>query len=303
MLLYDVGDTDAAAREFAAVLRSQPSNADAWRSLARAQEANGRLNDALANGRRAADLDPRSIGANVDAAFTAWFLLRDHAEAARYFDRAIAASADSPVLHLYRASLDVHLGIGAATAGARLREAVTRFGVSRVASTGWLDRALLSTDRSVAAAVGRLTLSDFSGHRQNYCFTLGEAAAARGDSLGVRVYYDSLRVVLEPTVRAQPRDAELRAWLAIAYAYAGRKQDALNAADRAMRLSAGIRDAYVITNVAKAEAIAGESDAAIDKLTYLLTVPSIVSVANLRADPDWNPLRSHPRFQRLHAGQ
>ena len=41
------------------------------------------------------------------------------------------------------------------------------------------------------------------------------------------------------------------------------------------------------------------SDAAIKRLAYLLSIPSDVSVNQLRADPTWDPLRNNSGFQRL----
>ena len=43
----------------------------------------------------------------------------------------------------------------------------------------------------------------------------------------------------------------------------------------------------------------GEYEAAIDKLSYLLSIPGWLSVPSLKMDPVWNPLRNHPRFQAL----
>jgi len=52
-------------------------------------------------------------------------------------------------------------------------------------------------------------------------------------------------------------------------------------------------------DMAYVELLVGDHDAAIRRLTYLLTIPSDVSVPMLRADPMWDPLRNNPRFQRL----
>jgi serine/threonine-protein kinase len=43
----------------------------------------------------------------------------------------------------------------------------------------------------------------------------------------------------------------------------------------------------------------GEYDIAINKLEYLLSIPSYISVPILHLDPRWDPLRQHPKFQRL----
>ena len=46
-------------------------------------------------------------------------------------------------------------------------------------------------------------------------------------------------------------------------------------------------------------AAVGDRDATIAELPALLAVPSEISVPALRTDPDWDSLRTHPRFQRL----
>jgi len=46
--------------------------------------------------------------------------------------------------------------------------------------------------------------------------------------------------------------------------------------------------------------LVGEYDLALDKLEYLLSIPSqTMSVPMLRLDPRWDALRSHPRYESL----
>jgi hypothetical protein len=59
-------------------------------------------------------------------------------------------------------------------------------------------------------------------------------------------------------------------------------------------------------NLARIYTVVGEYEEAIDRLEYLLSVPGggdfiwdFISVAQLRLDPQWNPLRDHKKFQRL----
>lgn len=88
-------------------------------------------------------------------------------------------------------------------------------------------------------------------------------------------------------------------------AYEGHKEEALREGNRAVMLYPISRDAiegpYYVLSLATIYSIVDEYDEAIDKLEYLLSIPSghLLSVPLLRIDPTWDPLRSHPRFQRL----
>src|SRR5262249_1893415 len=57
--------------------------------------------------------------------------------------------------------------------------------------------------------------------------------------------------------------------------------------------------------LARTEAQVGEADRAISRLEHLLTIPygpAPITQALLRLDPSWDPLRNHPRFQKLVSG-
>ena len=60
-----------------------------------------------------------------------------------------------------------------------------------------------------------------------------------------------------------------------------------------------LRGAGVLADLAEVYVLVGEHDAAIDQLELLLSIPSLLSVQLLRVDPLWDPLRDHPRFQKL----
>ena len=59
------------------------------------------------------------------------------------------------------------------------------------------------------------------------------------------------------------------------------------------------RGTYRIEDLARIYTVVGEYDKAIDKLESLLSRPGMLSVNILKLDPVWDPLRDHPRFQRL----
>jgi len=86
---------------------------------------------------------------------------------------------------------------------------------------------------------------------------------------------------LQTEVDKKPGDAAPRAVLARAYAGLGRKEDALREARRAV------------------EALVGETDAAIEHIRHLLSIPCLLSPVLLRIEPRWAPLRGDPRFRKL----
>jgi len=55
----------------------------------------------------------------------------------------------------------------------------------------------------------------------------------------------------------------------------------------------------MLFNHATIDALFGDADAAVDKLEVLLRIPSTVTPAVLEANPLLEPIRNHPRFQRL----
>ena len=119
----------------------------------------------------------------------------------------------------------------------------------------------------------------------------------------MKTYADSAVIVLEREVRERHRDPRRRIALGLAYAYLGRKAEAIREGERATELYPFDKDRFggweYIADLARICTIAGEHEAAIDRLRYLLTIPSEISLPVLKLDPVWDGLRDHPEFQRL----
>jgi len=110
-------------------------------------------------------------------------------------------------------------------------------------------------------------------------------------------------VALERAAERRPGHPSIRGTLGLAYAYLGRKEEAISEGERAVELLPVSRDAEAgptqVTRLAQIYAQVGEPDAALDRIEYLLSIPSHLTVARLRLEPWWDPLRDHPRFAEI----
>ncbi len=111
--------------------------------------------------------------------------------------------------------------------------------------------------------------------------------------------------VLEAALRERPNDLNILTQLSWIYLALGRNAEALSAARRAANILPVEKDALlgsgVLTNLAEVEANAGEIEEAIKILHRLLSIPDglEVSIARLKIDPVWDPIRNDPGFQQL----
>jgi hypothetical protein len=117
------------------------------------------------------------------------------------------------------------------------------------------------------------------------------------------VYADSARVRYEAYLNAQPDEAMERRELALAYAYLGRRAQAVGAARRALELLPIGRNAMLGTdnliNLARVSALVGDSGTVVETVERLLGTTSWVSPTYLRIDPLWEPYRRVERFRKL----
>ena len=134
----------------------------------------------------------------------------------------------------------------------------------------------------------------------------GLIARARGNVEAARRAFEAAGRVVEADLAQWPDDAKAITMLALIHAALGRKEEALQKGRRAAELLPISRDAYdgpiIATNLAVIHAQLGERDLAIAQLTPLLAVPNGPTAGTLRAEPEWDPLRGDPRFEKLAAG-
>ncbi len=301
-------DYDRALAEFAVAQKSQPNSSDLLLGIGAVQRRQGKFVQALANFEKAVELDPRSA-ANVGDLAGTHFLLRNPAEAARYFDRAIFLSPDRADPYAEKAGW-VHLRLEGSTERAReVLEQARSLGLAEHPAIAYTWVLLEIWDGGYREALDRLA-SVSSGILLEDQFLYVPKAQLHAQTYGLtrnrqleRAYYDSTRAILEARIQQRPDDERYRSALGIAYAGLGRKEDAIREGELAVELlpmsKEAWRGAYRVEDLARIYAMVGEYDAAIDQLEGLLAVPSPTAVPMLRIDPTWAPLHDHPRFQAL----
>jgi tetratricopeptide (TPR) repeat protein len=153
----------------------------------------------------------------------------------------------------------------------------------------------------------RLTPSAFDDDRGSWGMSLAQVDALRKDAANTRLHAGEAVKAFEEQLKPVPNDAGLHAYLGVALAYLGRKEEALRAGERAAALRPISKDAtngpYFRHQLARIYILTGEPEKAIDQLEAILKVPYYVTPAWLRIDPNFDPLRGNPRFEKLVAGK
>ncbi|HEV8597805.1 MAG TPA: protein kinase [Gemmatimonadales bacterium] len=277
-----------------------PAHAELLGALGLAEQGLGKVDDALAHMRRGLALDPRSLLYSRRLARLLTYARR-YAEAGELLARARVQAPTDPGVLLYTAWLRLAQGD---LAGAR---AVTQ-SIPQDANEPMM-MSFFSFDPSSAELltaeqkqlVLRLQPSQFGGNRGGWGLALAYGARMLGDSLRMRAYADSARQSLERAVQENPDEPNNYMALGVALSILGRKAEATRQGERAvaMRGDDGFQGPGLRHNLARIYQMVGEPVKAIDQLEGLLRVPYLISPGWLRADPSLDPLRSHPRFQRL----
>jgi hypothetical protein len=114
--------------------------------------------------------------------------------------------------------------------------------------------------------------------------------------------------LLETRLRERPDDTLAMTWLSWVYLALGRSADALRLSRQAADSISIEKDALagpsLQTGLAQIEARAGAPEEAIKRLRHLLSIPAgrVASIALLKIDPVWDPIRDRPDFQQLLLG-
>lgn len=298
-------DYAGAIAELEAARRVLPNDADVLLALALVERRQGRWEEAIGHSAAALALDPRnlSIVALMGEAYTA---TRQYGDAARVLDGALSWQPNEFDLKWRRATVDFD---GKADLR-RMREALSAPVASgdnpEELARAQIELGLLERDfaraRDVLSAYNALTFSAARNVTPRGWFE-GLVALGLGDKGKTEAAFLSAREAAAAMVASRPDDAHALMTVAEIDARLGRKEIAVNEAERARKLLPLDKDAFagpqIERRTAGVYAHIGEIGRALDLLEERARHPAGPSYGALRLDQVWEPLRAELRFQKL----
>jgi len=270
----------------------------------------GRFDAAIRYQQEAMRLDPRAPDIRLELAISFMFTRR-YEEADGMLDSALTNAPDFSAASITKAFVQEAWKGETTLAKQVLGETRGRLdSQGRVGGQQWIIRILRNNPREALPFLDSLDSDSIKGGGGGgvgavfpKAFLYAVAHEALGDADQARKEYETALPLLAAEVEKTPSRPFQRSLLARAYAGLGRKEDALREASRAVEILPISKDHLDGPNLetarAAVEARIGETDAAIEHIRHLLSIPCLLSPALLRIDPTWAPLRNDPRFRKL----
>jgi tetratricopeptide (TPR) repeat protein len=143
----------------------------------------------------------------------------------------------------------------------------------------------------------------FDGYSLPRAYFEGLVARGRGEKDAAERAFAVAQQMVETDMAQWLDDPKATALLGILHALRGNKDDAIRAGRRAVELLPVSKDAYdgplIATKLAVIYVQVGEADRAYEMLGDLMKLPNGPTPGTLRVEPEWDPLRGDPRFEKL----
>lgn len=263
----------------------------------------GNYDVALGLFRRAVALDPRSWGPRQMLG-AALIFLRRPAEARRELEVGLALNPAQDYLRSLKRVTHLQEGDLAAARASFAEISESRW-PRAIGALLWMYPANSWTlDDSQRELLLRLGPGVFNDNRGRWGDALATEQWLRGNRAEARRWAEEARKGYEAQLVDTPDDPLIHGGLARVLSVLGMKREAEREASRALELAVsprprGVRLGWILEAVAVTYVRTGEHEKAIDTLERLLTVPHIITPSWLRIDPNFEPLRGNPRFERL----
>jgi TolB-like protein/Tfp pilus assembly protein PilF len=299
-------DYDRAREELARAERTLPNNSRIFSFLGFIDRRQARWGEAVRNLEHAVSLDPRHVELIMHLEGT-YFWLRRYEEALAMSNRALALEPRSIYFRIRRSEIAVQAEADTGPLRAVLNtiEAEGPSSAAEVAENSFR-LALRERDPAGAArAIANIPNKDNieSVDQFPHAWYEGLLAKLRQDAPGAHSAFTAARAQAEKIVRAHPESAGSLSVLALIDAELGEKEKAIQEGRTACDMIPVARDAMdgtgLATHLACIYALTGEKDLALQQLEIVSKLPAGPTYGELRLDPEWDPLRGDPRFEKI----
>ena len=305
-------DYDSALRATDRAVELQPSNAISRQLRAAIYRRRGEWRRSLAEFERALELDPRDAGIPTEMG-NAYLFLRRWNEAERALGRALALDPQNinAAYHLAQtytnSTGDIQRARRASEGVQGAKGQVSPYGIlisQMIREDVYLD--VLERHFPDALRAWDEVPGNFRDERLRQLKARVGIQVLAGQNVAAKSECDQARVLLEAQLaERRPSDHTSASEVAWIYVCLGRNADALRIAREAAESMPIEKDAlvgtYFLLGLAQIEAHTGQPEEAVKILRQLLTIPAgeYISVARLKIDPVWDPIRNDPGFQKL----
>jgi serine/threonine-protein kinase len=295
-------DYDRALEELAIAEKDLPNNSKIPEYIGYIRRRQGNFEEAINNLKKVFELNPQAANLPYELGLT-YETLRRYQEAERYHDRSISVAPDQTFAYLLKAH-SYRLQGSLEKARATLEEMPKKTDPESISDwhIGWIWQELF--ERNYQAALELLSSDFVEYYMGQKALLAGRIYRFMNEPELARSSFDSARIMLEMEAKEHSDNPLAHSRLGIVWAGLGHKEDAIREGKLAVELYPVSKDAYsgpdFVFYLARIYMMVGEYEEALDKIEYLLSIPSsTLSVPLLRLDPRWDPLREHPRFKRL----
>jgi TolB-like protein/Flp pilus assembly protein TadD len=296
-----VRDPARAFEESQRGLVTEPNNPELLLGIASAEMSLGRWDDCLAHLDQAQSLDPRSSGIAMRRGWLLLYLRRYSQALAAYdqcleFSPSVRAVQEKGMVFLAQGDL----ASAKAWFAAPHPETTDTDLVLNLASYWDLMWTFNEEQKRLCL---NLPLEEFGGNEAARALAFAQIHALDGDAAKVRSEAATAEREFAKQIQDAPDDPQIHILHGQALAYLGRREAAIREGEGGLALMPAGGDSYVGPyfkhQTVRIYMILGEKEKALDLLEPLLRVPYYLSPAWLKIDPNFDPLRGDPRFQKL----
>ncbi len=271
----------------------------------------GRWQEAEASYKKAIELDPRDVQLLTTVGNEFYLYLRRFDDALASIDRALQIAPDAAGEHANKAvvlqaagRLDKAHQELAQIPDDVLDDWVVAARITQAMYERRFSEAINIVERKLNSLAPNQPLDSFA---KAFLVQMGQCQEWLGQHEAARQTFERALREIKPTpdTIVGPDANGTPSVLAQAYAGLNEKEKALQQGALAVKDYAGdaVNQPQAEVPLAQIQARFGDIDSAIAALPHLLEVPAGLTIANLKFDPLWDPLRKDPRFQKLCAGK